>query len=329
MTFYLFYYFFRKIFTIEDILRFIQFCLTLVCIMGIIEFITGFNFFTTFKIGIGNINDTIESSYRDGILRVRGPYGHSLAYGLVINLFFPLTCLDLKKNEINILNNIFLLIIVSLNIFFTGARSSLGLFLLEVLVISLLSPKKANKKNLLFILFTIVAFGAIFIFFSDSEIVLFLKKQFYYVYDTIFGTNMAYEFGGNSSIKASSIARDRLWKIFSASSINPWMGQGVSSNISIRIDNWNVTSIDNYYVKLFITLGIPGLAALALFFIQSIFNSIKQYFLKKEPLFLLILISEACYLINLSVVDELSTLKYFFFLVALQECANRYILKQK
>lgn len=329
MTFYLFFYFFRKIFTIEDILRFIKFCLMLVCIMGIIEFITGFNFFTTFQIGIGNISDSIDASYRDGILRVRGPYGHSLAYGLVINLFFPLTCLDLKKNEINILNNIFLFIIVSLNIFFTGARSSLGLFLLEVLVISLLSPKKVNRKNLLLTLFTILTLGTIFIFFSDSEIVVFLKKQFYYVYDTIFGTNMAYEFGGDSSIKASSIARDRLWKIFLADSINPWIGQGVSSKIAIRIGNWNVTSIDNYYVKLFITLGIPGLITLVLFFIQAIFSSAKEYFIKKEPLFLIIFISQVCYLINLFVVDELSTLKYFFFLVALQVCAGRYILKEK
>lgn len=325
LTFYLLIFLMKYSISYQQIFNLIKKYLYFVCILGLLEFLLQINFFEFFSIHIGNASDVIEASYRDSMLRVRGPYGHSLAYGMVLNLFYPLICYNFIDKKINIFQNKFLSILILFNIFFTGGRSSLALFLVEVLVLYLLTPNKLGNSFMTYTIIFLIILFLILVVFGNSDISVFLKKQFFYVFDEIFGTNKAIIYGGDSSIQESSVARDRIWKIFAYPSLNPWIGQGVSKKMNFFIDNWNVTSIDNYYVSLYIMLGIPGLFVVLLICLKSIIDvciykmqKCTIYF-KRNPLLLLIGLSIVVYLINLLYVHEISTFKYLFFLIGLMQ----------
>lgn len=306
-------------FTIDEIVRIITKCLYVVCVAGLIEFFCGFNVFTVLSMGEP---DVILTSYRDGLLRVSGPYGHALAYGMVLLLIFPITCYSNEDNEIDLFGHPILFFLVTLNVFFTGARSGIGIYGIEVFSLFVASSKKYKGRNFLAVITLIIVIASIAGMFSDLSIVRYSLRQIFYVVDEIFDTNFALKYGGDASIAASSIARERIWLIpFKSTTLNPWLGRGVSNIGTYVINGWKVTSIDNFYVRSYISFGIPGILAIMLLFLHFFKENIKAYLRDRNMGCIVITISVLCYMINLLYVDELSTYRYFYFLMAIR-CAH-------
>lgn len=311
---YLLLYILRYYLSIDDFIRIITICMYIVCILGLVEFLTGFNVFTELAIGE---TDVIATSYRDSMLRVRGPYGHALAYGMVLLIFFPLTCYSHKENSINIFKNEMLFILVVLNMFFTGARSGIGLFGIELILLYIFTSKKYKGRAIFTVAVLIIAVFGIVVLLSNTTLVQYCLRQVFYVVDEIFDTDISVLYGGDRSISASSMARDRIWKILYDQTLNPWLGRGTSNIGTFMIDNWRVTSIDNFYVRTYVSLGFPGLISLLFLDITFIIKNLKMLIKSKNVGYGICLISSGLHIINLIYVDELATFKYFFLLISI------------
>lgn len=320
LLFYLSLFILKNYLSPDRFIEVVSFCLMLVCLFGLVEFLTGFNLFNT--ISISN-TPLIEESYRDDLLRIRGPYGHPLAYGMVILILFPITCCDKKTHRIDLFRNTPLFVLISLNIFFTGSRSGIGIFVGELLILYLLTDRRYRARQLL--ISEALVFGVLgcVVFFSGNDVVQYFIRQASYVVDQLFGTTYSLKYGGDISVAASSIARERIWKIPFSGFIDPLFGRGTSSNGSYVIDGWLVTSIDNYYVRTYISYALGGVTAFALIIATFVRRCFQVRVETNDRLALLVLISGASYLINLLYVDELSTLKYLFIIAALVESLSR------
>ena len=312
-------------FTIDEFVHIITICLSIVTVFGLIEFVTGFNIFTTLSIGESEV---ISTSYRDGLLRVRGPYGHALAYGMVLLLTFPVSCYSHKDNRVDLFKHPILFFLVTLNMFFTGARSGIAIYGIEIVLIYFASSKKYRGKNFLTAIALMIGVISITTFFSDIPIIQYALRQFFYVIDEIFDTNFALIYGGDMSISASSIARERIWLIpFQSTTLNPWLGQGVSDIGAYLVNGWLVTSIDNFYIRSYISFGIPGLLAIICLYIDFFWENMKCYLSKKNIGCIILIITVFCYMLNLLYVDELNTYRYFFFLMAMGCDLNNHMKK--
>lgn len=319
LLFYLLQYILRYQLSISGFLKIVTVCLYIVCVLGIVEFATGFNVFT--ELGIGE-NDIIATSYRDNTLRISGPYGHPLAYGMVLLILFPLTCYSYEENSINVFKNKTLLLLATINAFCTGARSGVGLFALELVLLYLCTSKRYRGKAFLNVAVLIIAILGIILIFYEVPFVQYILRQFFYVIDEILGTEMAVQFGGDSSIVASSIARDRIWKILQYQTLNPWLGRGTSNIGSFYIDGWNVTSIDNFFVRTYVSFGIPGVVGVLLLYGKFILTCLINLIQKQNRCAAVCLIAAMMHFANLLYVDELATYKYFYILIALSAVSS-------
>lgn len=316
LMFYLFLYVMKNCLSLNKIISIVTICLYVVTIFGVVEFLTSINVFTQFSL---SNTDVIDVSYRDDSLRIRGPYGHALAYGMVMLLLFPITCYRENDNCIDLFKNKCLLILIALSMFFTGARSGIGLFLIELVVLYLLTGKKYRTPQLLYTVIIVIACSGIVYFLGNTEFVQYLFRQFFYIIDQWFGTNHSLQYGGDASIKASSIARDRIWKIPFSDNVNLWLGKGVSNHDVFVIDGWKVVSIDCYYVRVYVAYGIGGIIALLLVVATFMRRSISGYVHLKNMGIVAAAIAGIAYLANLLYVDELSTFRLFLMLVAFSE----------
>lgn len=315
LPYFLFLYFLDYEIYEEKIIEYICKIILIVGIFGLVEYITKTNIFSYLTL----TKDIIPESFRDGILRIRVTYGHPLAYGMFLIIFFPFCCYDVSKKQIYLFNRPIILFLVMINILLTGSRSSIGIFLVEIIVLAIITTRYKKGHTFLWIV-ACISFGSIIIILNYSNpIIQIILRQVCYVLDEIFDTNLALQYGGDALISSSSIARERLWKIFNYPGLNPILGQGVSNKMSFIIDNWKVTSIDNFYVNQYVKFAYPGLFTTLIMFgfyiIYTISAILKHH--THKALLLICLLSGCAYFGNLIVVDELSTIKYFFFLMAL------------
>lgn len=308
----LFLYFLDFKYSQEEIIQLITRIVLIACIFGLIEYVTHFNIFSFLTFA----TDVIPETMRDGVLRIRVTYGHPLAYGMFLVLFFPFCCYDCANNRIYLFQKPVILGLVMINILLTGSRSSIGIFCVELIIIAILTSKAMKGNLILSIIITVVIGGFVMIVCLESPLIQLLLRQISYVIDEVFGTQIAVHWGGDLSISNSSIARDRLWKIFNYPDLNPLLGLGVSTKKSFFINNWEVTSIDNFYVNQYIKFAYPGLIATIMMFIGYLWHCIYNYFKYHSKILLLCLIAGAGYMVNLLVVDELGTIRFFFFLMA-------------
>lgn len=296
----------------ESVLSLICKIVSVACILGIIEYITGFNLFNHLTFA----NDIIPESLRDGILRIRVAYGHPLAYGMFLVLFFPFCCYDFKNSRVYLFNRPITLMLIIVNVLLTGSRSSIGVFGVELILIAIITARELKGKLLLTLIMVGVVGGFFFVAFLNNPFIQIVTRQIFYVVDELFDTQIAVDFGGDVSISSSSIARERLWKIFNYPGMSPILGIGVTEKRSFYIDNWMVTSVDNFYVNQYIKFAYPGVIATICMFAAYLWNCICAFKRYHSSIFLICLISGAAYMVNLMFVDELATMKYFFFLLA-------------
>lgn len=316
LAFYLMVYCFKNYLKLDEFLNIIKYLIYLVCILGIVEQITGFNIFTLLDSGMTQkLNN--GSLMRDNTIRICTAFGHPLTYGLFLIIFFPFTCYDVNRKKIYILQNPIIFILVVINMILTGSRSCIGTMFFEIVIIFILSDKKRMGNILVSIIFSFLITATLIFIFYDAPFMQVILRQIFYVIDELFGTSISLEFGGSSSIKNSSTYRELLWRIFGNSNFSYFIGKGTIYKLRLIINNRVVESIDNFYVNMFIKYAIPGLVSILYIFYTNLKNAFLNLIITKNKLNYILILLTISYLVNLLIVDELATLKFMFIIFSI------------
>lgn len=290
--------------------------LLFLCVLGIVE---AFLHRTPFA-----YLETIKGLYtggmiRSGSYRIMGPANHSLAYGLILISGLPLLCIDERKRCFDMFRHLPLLLLVIVNVFLTGSRSTLAVMGLELILLVLLAPGRQRKKLAL----TVVPAGLLVLMlallFPTSPPGHYLLLQLSTVVDEIFGTSYAVRFGVDSTSLANSASyREALLDIFTVDWLNPWIGQGSGYHFSWYIPGGaTIHSIDNYYVANYIRYGYPGLVVYGLLILQAVAEMLHLGIQKKDRVAVCMALAVGGYFLNLWWMDTLQTIKYAYLPIAL------------
>ncbi len=270
--------------------------------------------------------ETIKGIYsgrfiRSGHYRIMGPSIHSLGYGLILVTMVPIVCYDIENEEINLLKHKLLLIMVACNVFFTGSRSTVGVFLLEVLLLAFLSTKTNKKKLLLIGSLLIAAFAAFLMIFRHTSVAQYIMLQLTSIVDEIFGTTYSLKYGADRhALSSSSNYREQLKYIFQVEWLNPLIGLGRKRSFSCEINGSYIRSVDNFYIAEYIRYGYPGMLCYIAFLLYFLIRMLRDCIRNKSQLGKMLFIGSIGYCINIFWLDSLQTLKYLYILFALYLC---------
>ncbi len=315
LGFYLTVYIVKYVLGVEKTINLLVKFTYLLVILGVIEYALGRSPFSYLE--------TIDGLYtgqfiRSGHYRIMGPCNHSLGYGLMLVCIAPLGFIDFKKKQVNVVKRPLLLILIAANALLTGSRSTLIVFILEVILMFVFSDTGAKKK---FILAggAVVAFIAMYVLaFNSSSIAQYIMLQLTTIIDEIFGTNLSVQYGASEqALGSSSNYRDQLIYIFSLDWLNPFLGLGRKRAFASEINGTFVHSVDNFYIAEYIRYAYPGLVAYILYIGYYLLGMTKGIRKKENRTVTGLLIGTVCYLINLYWVDSLQTLKYLYILFAI------------
>lgn len=290
-------------------------CTYFLGIYGLVEFACGRSLFLQY---LSTVPTGVVNQYRSGHYRIMGPCGHPLGYGLVLLLLIALVCIDLERNEVYLFKRPILLVLLLLNVVLTGSRSTLGIALVEVLVIFLIGNKTNKKKSLFMLISGIVLLGAFLLLFHKTEIGQYILMQITSVIDQVFGTELAGKFGADvTTLNNSESYRENLPEIFKLDWLSPLVGRGVKRGFGATINGVYIHSVDNYYVVQYIKYAYPGLVTYVLFIGTVLGVMIRSVIRYRSALCMLSLVATVCYFVNLWWLDTLQTLKYEYIILAL------------
>lgn len=309
----------------QNAFQMIIFCGYFLGIYGLVEFVAGHSLYLQF---LKTVPTNVINQYRSGHYRIMGPCGHPLGYGLLLLLLIALACMDYEKDEIYLFKRPILLILLILNVFLTGSRSTLGIAALEVLVLLVLSKKEERYKSLLGI---VLLFFGLFVFlalFYKTNIGQYIMMQITMMIDQIFGTEFSALYGADIELlKNSEGYREFLPKIFTLDYLNPLVGRGVKRGFGAEFLTETglvvyIQSIDNYYVQQYIKYAYPGMISYCLF-IAVVLGTMFYYAIKeKSGIYKALLVAVGCYFFNLWYLDALQTLKFVYIAIALFYARN-------
>ncbi len=283
--------------------------------LGLVDYALGQSMMLKF---LKTVPTSVANIYRSGQYRIMGPCGHSLGYGLYLILLIPLTCIDFEKKEVFIFKRPLLMILLLLNVFLTGSRSTLGIAVLELFLILLCSNRKNVKRTLLYLMALIVALGIFLLLFYNTKIGQYVLMQIASIIDQFFGTEYAALFGAETTrLEDSEEYRKMLPLIFQLDWLNPLVGRGVSRSFGVEINGFFIESIDNYYIAQYIKYAYPGMITYILIIFTTIAVMIRGVIKYKSPIMKMTLIGIVCYFVNLWWVDALQTLKYAYIVIAI------------
>lgn len=298
--------------SIINIICIFSFCLS---VLGIIEYGTHHTPFLYLETIKGLFSG---GGMRSGSYRVVGPANHPLGYGLMLIIFIPIACLNSKKDKVDILYRPFLLLLLILNVFLTGSRSTLAVAILELFFLFLFQGRNCKKKSIVYILIFFVLFSIFLMISYKTSFSRYILRQFTSVIDEIFKTNYAVNFGANATVLSnSSEYRKYLPKIFTESFLNPLIGRGSGYTFRWYVDGFYIESIDNFYVALFIRYAYPGMITYILIIIRALISLVRTIFYAHSGTCKVLLCSLLCYFINLWWLDTLQTIKYAYIVIAL------------
>lgn len=284
-------------------------------ILGLVDYVRGRS--TMLQL-LSTLPTPVRDSYRSGNYRIMGPCGHALGYGLLLILLIALACVDLEKNEVYLFKRPLLIGLLYINVFLTGSRSTLGISILEAVLIILFSNSRNIKKSLFFLGVAVFALGIFLLLFHGTRIGNYIMMQIASVIDQILGTQYAAMFGAETTrLQDSENYRKMLPLVFQLDWLNPILGRGVKRGFSAEINGVFIESIDNYYVAQYIKYGYPGMITYILFIVAvlaAMIIAIRKY---KSALTKMAFIGTVCYYINLWWLDALQTLKYEYIVIAL------------
>jgi hypothetical protein len=318
---YLLIYIIQYVFGVERTVNILVKYVYLLAILGIVEYIIGRSPFSYLE--------TIKGIYtgrfvRSGSYRIMGPCNHSLGYGLLLVASTPFACIDFKENHISLMKRPMLVLLLFANVFLTGSRSTLGVFIGEIVVIFLLTKKREKKKFILsFIIFVVVLAVFLTVGFK-TKIAQYILLQIANMIDSIFGTEYSLMFGGNTdALSSSSNYRQQLKYIFTVSWLNPLLGIGRKRSFSSEINGSYIESIDNFYIAEYVRYAYPGLITYAFFLLYYLIGMIRRSISKMDAVYKAAFVGTAFYMINLNWVDSLQTLKYMYIWFALFICMEK------
>lgn len=296
------------------------FCSYFLGIYGLIEYVAGHSLYLQF---LKTVPASVVNCYRSGHYRIMGPCGHPLGYGLLLLLFVAMACYDIEQDEVNLFQRPVLLVLLLLNVFLTGSRSTLGIAAVELLAIFFFC-NRTNKKKALIGILALVAGCVVFLLLTfKTSIGQYVLMQVTSMIDQVFGTEYSAYFGADiTTLKNSEEYREYLPMIFSLDWLNPIVGRGVKRSFGAefpRVDGGMIyiRSIDNYYVSQYIKYAYPGLISYSAFIAVVLIMMIKAISRYKSGIFKVIFIATCCYFYNLWWLDALQTLKFMYIFIAI------------
>jgi hypothetical protein len=315
ISFYLLIYVIQHGIGVNKTLRYILIFSYILASLGLIEYVlqrSPFSYLETIK-GIYS-----GRFIRSGYYRIMGPSIHSLGYGLILITMVPIVCYDIEKEEINILKHKILFVMVALNIFFTGSRSTLSVFLLEVAMLALLS-NRTNKKKLILIggFFAAVCIAFLFVF-QNTSVAKYILLQITSVLDELLGTTYSVKYGADiEALGSSSNYREQLKYIFQVDWLNPLVGLGRKKDFSCEINGSFIRSVDSFYIAEYIRYAYPGMICYLAFLFYFLIRMLKNCIRRKSQISKMLFIGSLCYCINIIWLDSNQTLKYLYILFAI------------
>lgn len=308
-------YLIKYVFGIKKTLKLIIIFTYILAVLGMAEYLIGKSPFAYLE--------TIKGIYtgqfiRSGHYRIMGPCVHSLGYGLLLIMIVPFSCFNVEKMELNITANPLLFIMLTLNIVFTGSRSTLSVFFVEIFLIFIFSSK-TRKKYFIFGGIIVLIFVVLFLMaFRNTGIAQYILLQISTIADELFGTEFSMKYGASlTDLSSSSNYRDQLKYIFQVDWLNPLLGLGRKRAFACEINGSFIQSVDNFYIAEFVRYAYPGMIFYLFFLAAYVFNMLKAVFTKHSDLCKMLLISTVCYMINLLWLDSLQTLKYLYVVFAI------------
>ncbi len=315
LTFFMLVFAIRYVIGIRRAIKVIIGCAYFLSIYGLVEFAAGQSLFLKF---LKTIPASVVNVYRSGNYRIMGPCGHALGYGLLLLLFVPIACIDFDRDEIFLYRRPVLFVLLVINVFLTGSRSSTALVVIEVLFILILSKKEQRKKAIWYTVAIVVVAAIFLVIFHKTKIANYIIMQIAVFVDGIFGTQIAVQFGAEvDRLQDSENYRSFLPYVFTLDWLNPFVGRGVKRGFAATITNSagesaNIISIDNYYVSQFIKYAYPGMISYVVFIITTAVTMIKEIVKRKSATVKILFLGFICYFINLWWVDALQTLKFVY-----------------
>lgn len=314
-VFYIIAYIIKYIYSIEEFLEIIRKLVFFICIVSLIELIIGQSPFLYFN----TLGKEIGSSIRFGDIRIKGPCWEANSYGMFLMIFFPLFCYDYKSKCISFSKNLYLLVLIALNVLLTGSRLSVGIIFLSLTVVFVAQNRKRFFNSLILLLVMIPIIVFILYIFRDVDIIKGLLRTIFSGVDEVLGTEYALNFGADAKMLFdSSYYRELLFKHTILDDwLNPWMGRGGNYQFGMFIENYRIYSVDNFYVGQYITYAYPGLVtwlAMSFSFLKQMLHNI---LIKHDKLSWVLMVSFVCYFISLWYLDQLQTFQIMFIVFAL------------
>lgn len=320
LTLYMLIFAIRYVIGIKKTIRIIVFCAYFLSVYGFVEFAAGESLYLRF---LRTVPTAVANCYRSGYYRIMGPCGHPLGYGLLLILFVAVACIDYDKDEIFLYKRPILLLMLIVNVFLTGSRSSQGITAAEVFLIIVFSNKTNRKKAILYTVGLLVALGMFLVLFYNTSIGRYLLMQITILIDQVFDTTLSVNFGADiTTLNNSEGYREFLPYIFKLEWLNPLLGRGVKRSFGAEIVNKMgqkayISSVDNYYICQYIKYAYPGLLSYIAFVLLTSGTMIWGTIKYKSETMRVLLIGFLCYFYNLWWLDALQTLKFVYVIVAL------------
>lgn len=313
LTFYMLIFSVRYVMGVKRALKVIIFSAYFLGVYGLVEFAAGQSLYLKF---LRTVPTAVRNCYRSGYYRIMGPCGHPLGYGLLLLLFIAVACIDLENDDVYLFQRPVLFFLLIINVFLTGSRSSQGIAAIEVIIIIILSNKINRKKTWLYICFIVLAVGLFLIVGYKTRIGKYLMMQITTLIDQAFDTELAANFGvDTTTLKNSEEYRKYLPKIFELDWLNPLIGRGVKRSFSAAIPTETggmvyLSSIDNYYVVLYIRYAYPGMIVFISYILLMVgfltYGGIKY----RSGILKLCAVGIGVYFFNLWWLDALQTTKF-------------------
>ena len=181
-------------------------------------------------------------------------------------MIVPFSCFNVEKMELNIMANPLLFIMLTLNIVFTGSRSTLSVFFVEIFLIFIFSSKM-RKKYFIFGGIIVLIFVVLFLMaFRNTGIAQYILLQISTIADELFGTEFSMKYGASlTDLSSSSNYRDQLKYIFQVDWLNPLLGLGRKRAFACEINGSFIQSVDNFYIAEFVRYAYPGMILYTVF----------------------------------------------------------------
>lgn len=319
LTLYMLFFGIRYVIGIRKSFKIINFCAYFLSIYGLVEYAAGQSLYLKF---LRTVPTAVSNCYRSGRYRIMGPCGHPLGYGLLLLLFIGVCCIDFDKDEIYLFRRPALLILLFVNVFLTGSRSTLAISVIEMIVVMIFSKPVHRKKAFWYCCVAVVSLGAFLLVAYKTRVGRYILMQITSVIDLAFDTQISANFGADvTTLENSEGYREFLPLIFTLDWLNPFLGRGIKRTFGAEFASPNgmiyISSVDNYYVVQYIKYAYPGLVTYSLFILVTGIKMIASTVKLKSGVVKGLVIGFICYFFNLWYLDALQTLKFVYVIVAL------------